>query len=44
VPRFAAWLLALSIPLVFGMTALLGHLSAGLIPLDLVGILLGLWL
>ncbi|MEX0851031.1 MAG: hypothetical protein WD015_05960 [Gaiellaceae bacterium] len=44
VPRFAAWLLALSIPLVFGITALLGHLSAGLIPLDLVWILLGLWL
>ena len=43
VPSAAAWVLALSIPLVFGATVLLGHLSAGLVPLDVAWILLGLW-
>lgn len=43
VPRAAAWLLALSIPLVFGVTVLFGHLSAGLVPLDVSWILLGSW-
>ena len=43
-PRAGAWLLALSIPLVFGLTALIGHLSAGLVPLDLAWIVLGWWL
>jgi len=44
VPRLPSWLLALAIPLVLVMTALLGHLSAGLVPLELAWILLGLWL
>jgi hypothetical protein len=44
VPRLSAWLLALAIPLVLAMVALFGHLSAGLVPLDLAWILLGLWL
>ena len=43
-PRLAAWLLALSIPLVFAITVLVGHLSAGLVPLDLAWIVLGSWL
>lgn len=44
VARAGSWLLALSIPLVLGMTALVGHLSGGLLPLDLAWIVLGLWL
>ncbi len=44
VPRLASWLLALSIPLVFALIGLLGHLSAALVPLDVAWILLGLWL
>ncbi len=44
VSRAGAWLLTLSIPLVFGLTALLGHLSAGLVPLDLAWMVLGWWL
>jgi hypothetical protein len=42
-PRFGAWLLALAIPLVLACTLLIGHLSAGLIPLDLAWIVLGWW-
>jgi hypothetical protein len=42
-PRVGAWLLALAIPLVLGCTLLIGHLSAGLIPLDLAWIVLGWW-
>jgi hypothetical protein len=42
-PRAGAWLLALSIPLVLACTILIGHLSAGLIPLDLAWISLGWW-
>ena len=44
VARAGSWLLALSIPLVLGMTALVGHLSGGLLPLDLAWTVLGLWL
>jgi len=44
VARTGAWLLALSIPLLFAMTALVGHLSGGLLPLDLAWIVLGWWL
>lgn len=42
-PRVGAWLLALAIPLVLACTLLIGHLSAGLIPLDLAWIVLGWW-
>ena len=42
-PRAGAWLLALSIPLLLGCTVLIGHLSTGLIPLDLAWISLGWW-
>ena len=42
-PRVGAWLLALVIPSVLGCTLLIGHLSAGLIPLDLAWIVLGWW-
>lgn len=40
--RVGAWLLALSIPLLLAMTAVFGHLSAGLLPLDLAWIAIGL--
>ena len=40
--RVGAWLLALSIPLLAAMTAVFGHLSAGLLPLDLAWIAIGL--
>jgi hypothetical protein len=43
VPRAGPWLLALSIPLVLACTILIGHLSAGLIPLDVAWIALGWW-
>jgi hypothetical protein len=43
-PKGASWLLALSIPLVLAMVALLGHLSAGLVPLEVAWIALGRWL
>ena len=43
VPRGGAWLLALSIPLLFGMLVLVGHLSAGLLPLDLAWLVIGWW-
>jgi hypothetical protein len=42
-PRLGGWLLALSIPLVLACTILIGHLSAGLVPLDLAWIVLGRW-
>jgi hypothetical protein len=42
-PRIGAWLLALAIPLVLVCTLLIGHLSAGLIPLDLAWIVVGWW-
>lgn len=42
-PPAGPWLLALSIPLVLACTILIGHLSAGLIPLDLAWIALGWW-
>jgi len=44
VRQVAARLLALSIPLVFAMTGLVGHLRGGFVPLDLAWILLGFWL
>ena len=44
VPRGGAWLLALSIPLLFAMLVLVGHLSGGLLPLDLAWLLIGWWL
>lgn len=44
VPRLPSWLLALAIPLTLVTTALLGHLSAGLVPLEVAWILFGLWL
>lgn len=43
-PRAGALLVALSLPLVALATVLLGHLSAGLIPLDVAWLLLGGWL
>lgn len=43
-PRVGAWLLILSIPLLIAVTALLGHLSAGLVPLDVAWLVLGGWL
>lgn len=42
--RAGAWLLTVSMPLGFGLTALLGHLSAGLVSLELAWIVLGWWL
>jgi hypothetical protein len=44
VTRAGAWLLALSIPLFFAMTAIVGHLSGGLLPLDLAWIVIGWWI
>jgi hypothetical protein len=41
--RAGAWLLALSLPLLLTCTLLIGHLSAGLVPLDLAWIALGWW-
>jgi len=43
-PRLGAWSLALSLPLGFVLTALNGHVSAGLLPLDLAWIVIGWWL
>lgn len=43
-PRLACWLLALAAPLLVAGTALFGHLSAGLLPLDVAWIVLGVWL
>jgi hypothetical protein len=42
-PRAGSWLLALSIPLLLACMLLIGHLSAGLVPLDLAWIVLGWW-
>ncbi len=44
-PRFGAWLLALAVPLALVLTGLSGHLSGGLVGLDLAWIVLGrsLW-
>jgi hypothetical protein len=42
-PRVPSWLLALAIPLVLAMVALFGHISAGLVPLEVAWIMLGLW-
>ena len=43
-PRVPAFLLAACVPLVLVLVGLLGHLSAGLLPLDLAWIGLGAWL
>ena len=42
--RFGAWLLALALPLTLVLTGLIGHLSGGLVGLDLAWIVLGAWL